>query len=450
MSERVYSAVPLGWVHHADRHLAISRVHAHWAALNGSAASLLKACEGRGRTLDDLRAELAPQFGAVAPEDLAIWLDNLAEVGLLEAEHATPAPGASADYRVEHVYLELLARCNLRCVHCFMGGAPEREEELTPDQVFALLDQFADRGGQYVTLSGGEPLLYRRFDDVARHVADRGINGAVITNGVSLREDQLHLLDRLGFNIAISIDGITPSINEAIRGRGPAKPIESIDRTLAAVGADRFVLSYTPVKANLADMPRLFDFIESRGIRRLNLSIYEAVGRAADHADMLSLDADDRLRLIRMVYDKAIDWIGKVEIDFNDTRNVLSQFSAGRAGPDVHPLWRGVRVTSSGDVFPSSFGAVERFRLGNVNDDSFAQLLESDVLAKLYANLVDRDAKIPKCRDCVWRQICRGGSVASAFCTYGEMHAPDAYCEAYLDVFPKVALALADLAGAPS
>ena len=86
-----------------------------------------------------------------------------------------------------------------------------------------------------------------------------------------LRQEQLQLLDRLGFNVAISIDGITPEVNKAIRGRSPAKAIDAIDRTLRLIGPDRFILSFTPVKANIDDLPRLFDFIESRGIRRLNL-----------------------------------------------------------------------------------------------------------------------------------------------------------------------------------
>lgn len=445
MSEQRYSAVPLGWVRHAERHLAISRVHSRWAALNDTAASLLQACEGSGgRTLADIHAAFQARFGAVERSDVASWLDGLAEAGLLMNDMATPAPGPRAEYHVEHVYLELLARCNLRCVHCFMGGAPEREEALGPEQVFALLDDFSAHGGQYVTLSGGEPVLYRRFAEVARYVSDHNLYGTVISNGISLRQEQLQLLDRLGFNVAISIDGITPSVNKAIRGRTPTKAIDAIDRALRLIGPDRFILSFTPVKANIDELPKLFDFVESRGIRRLNLSIYEAVGRAVDYTDMLTLDAVDRIKLIRAVYAKAIDWIGKVEIDFNDTRNILSQFAEGRSASELHPLWRGVRVTSSGDVFPSSFGAVERFRLGNIREAPFREILESNVLTTLYSDLLDRDAKTPKCRDCVWRQICRGGSVASAVCANGEIHSPDAYCDAYIEVFPQVAVALAD------
>ena len=454
MNEQRYSAAPVNWLGHAGRHLAISRLRSRWAVLNDSAASIVRVCEHEGgRTLADIHATFQSRFGAVEPTELAAWVDSLVQAGLLM--NGTPAtdPRRSAAfdrYRVEHVYIELLARCNLRCVHCFMGGAPERSEQLTPEEALTLLDEFAAAGGRYVTLSGGEPLLYRRFADIARHVARLNLYGTVITNGTVLRAEHLQLLDQLGFNIAISLDGITPEVNTRIRGRSPAKPIDAIDRTLRVIGPDRFILSFTPVKANMGELENLFAFIEAKGIRRLNLSLYEAVGRAVDYDDALALDADDRVRMIRAVYRQAIRWAGRVEIDFNDTRNILSQFTADPTSTDLHPLWRGVRVTSSGDVYPSSFGAVERFRLGNIRETPLRGLLASNILADLYSALLDREVKTPKCRECAWQQVCRGGSVASAFCASGSIYAPDAYCEAYREVFPEVAFALAGLTPAGS
>lgn len=451
MKESLYSAAPINWLRHTDRLLAISRVRPGWAVLNETAAGIVQACETQGgRTLSDIHHAFQSRFGTVALHELAGWVDSLVQAGLLvngAPETATAAAPTFESYRVEHVYIELLARCNLRCKHCFMGGAPERTEQLATDEVKGLLADFAAKGGKYVTLSGGEPLLYRDFGAITRHVAELDLYGTVISNGTVLKNEQIALLDRLGFNLAISLDGITPQTNTLIRGRSPARPIDAIARTLDIIGPDRFILSFTPVKANLDELPRLFDFIDTMGIRRLNLSLYEGVGRAVDHGGLLNLDAADRVRIIAAVYRQAIAWAGRVEIDFNDTRNILTQFS-GRTAGELHPLWRGVRVTSSGDVYPSSFGAVERFRLGNIRAMPFRRLLESEVLEELYEALLDRDAKTPKCRECAWRQICRGGSVASAYCANGEVYSPDAYCEAYLEVFPQVALALADLAPA--
>jgi len=448
-------AAPVHWLRSDDKLLAVSRVRPRWASLNETAAALVRYCEfAEGRGVEEIHADFEARFGPVAFAELDDWLVALERNGLLarapQSADTTVAPAGFEQYRVEHLYLELLARCNLRCVHCFMGGAPERTERLSAAEAFALLDEFAAGGGRYVTLSGGEPLIYPEFADVARHVTRLGLYGTIITNGVKLREPQLALLDELGFNVAISLDGITPEVNERIRGRSSLPTMATIVRALEKLGADRVILSFTPVKANLGELDKLFAFVEETGIRRLNLSIYEEVGRAAEFAGTLALDEAERLQIMRTVYHKAVALAGRVEIDLNDTRDILSQFSVDRTSAELHPLWRGVRVTSSGDVFPSTFGAVERFHLGNVRDVPFDTILASDVLRELYAALIDRDAKTPKCRECVWRQICRGGSVASAYCTTGELYAPDAYCEAYLDVFPSVAAALAELSPVPA
>ncbi len=449
-----YVAAPANWLAHDGKVLAISRVRSRWSVLNETAAAIVRYCEDtQGRTLDDIRRHFEGTFGPVDRSELAGWLGAFEANGLLTREPAASGSDRTTtasrrnfeSYRVEHAYIELLARCNLRCVHCFMGGAPEREEHLRLEEIHALLDDFASCGGQYVTLSGGEPLIYRQFDAVARRVAALGLQGTVITNGTVLRPRHLDLLDPLGFNLAISLDGITPEVNRQIRGRNPATAIKAIEQALARLGPDRVILSFTPVKTNLGELERLFDLIAEKGIRRLNLSIYEEVGRAAGFAEKLAMDAADRRRLMHTVYHRAVEMVGRLEIDFNDTRNILSQFAEDISAAELHPLWRGVRVTSSGDVYPSSFGAVERFRLGNLRETAFRTLLGSEVLRELYAALLDRDAKTPKCRDCSWRQICRGGSVASAYCASGDLYAPDAYCDAYLDVFPGVAMALAAL-----
>jgi len=448
-----YYAAPLRWLTAGDRLLAVSRVRPRWASLNETAAAIVQYCEsGGGRAVDEIHADFETRFGSVTRAELADWLGDLERSGLIahEPESATArlAPLGFESYQVEHLYLELLARCNLRCVHCFMGGAPERTERLSADEVFTLLGEFAASGGRYVTLSGGEPLIYPEFAQVARRVVALGLYGTIITNGWKLREPQLALLDELGFNVAISLDGITPEVNERIRGRSSLPTMATVELALEKLGPDRVILSFTPVKANLGELDLLFAFVEETGIRRLNLSIYEEVGRAPEHAGTLALDEADRLALMRTVYHKAVELAGRVEIDLNDTRDILSQFSVDRTSAELHPLWRGVRVTSSGDVYPSTFGAVERFHLGNVRAIPFRTILASGTLRELYAALMDRDEKTPKCRECTWRQICRGGSVASAYCHTGELYAPDAYCDAYLDVFPSVAVALAELAPA--
>jgi len=453
MADRLYFAESLAWIDHDGRTLAVHRERPGWALVNGTAAWLVRFCDpAEGRTLSQIETAFREEFGGVSQGELAEWLATLESRGLLTSgperllpSPAIPAPAGDA-YKVEHVYLELLARCNLKCIHCYMEGAPERDEILAPEEVLALLGEFDQAGGHYVTLAGGEPLLYPHFGEVAREVARLDLFGTVITNGTVLKDKYLELIDELGFNLCISLDGITPEVNQEIRGRSSLPVIAALDRALEVLGPDRLILSFTPVKANLRDLPVLFDFVTRKGIRRLNLSLYEEVGRATAYQDRLNLTPAERIEVMETVYRHALDLVGEVEVDFNDTREILSQFACDRQPHELHPLWRGVRVNSRGDVYPSSFGAAEEYRLGNVRQMPFVDILRSEILTRLYDTLADRFHKIPRCRECAWRQICRGGSVTSSYCSTGHLFAPDSYCEGYLKMFPEVALKIADLA----
>ena len=64
--------------------------------------------------------------------------------------------------------LGLTHRCNLGCVHCYLGtqSGPRKqtEGELSATQWISILDEIAEAGCLFLLLTGGEPLLRSDFD----------------------------------------------------------------------------------------------------------------------------------------------------------------------------------------------------------------------------------------------------------------------------------------------
>ena len=92
-----------------------------------------------------------------------------------------------------NVHLELTYRCNEQCVHCYcvVEHGKEREaraHELTFDEVAQVLDDLAELGGFYLTLSGGEVLVRPDFFDIAEHARRRGFVLRIFTNGIALTD----------------------------------------------------------------------------------------------------------------------------------------------------------------------------------------------------------------------------------------------------------------------
>jgi radical SAM protein with 4Fe4S-binding SPASM domain len=77
-------------------------------------------------------------------------------------------------------------------------------------------------------LSGGEPMLYSRFDDLINLLEDLKINTTICTNGTVLHK-YVHLLKKSRYcNLTVSLDGLRDA-NDSIRGAGV------YDNVLAAI-----------------------------------------------------------------------------------------------------------------------------------------------------------------------------------------------------------------------
>ena len=91
--------------------------------------------------------------------------------------------------------IALTHRCNLRCVHCYLGGervgVPGGSDESDTSFWCGIADQLAEAGCLSVLITGGEPLLRDDFAEIYRHVARRGILTTVFTNATRVDETVL-------------------------------------------------------------------------------------------------------------------------------------------------------------------------------------------------------------------------------------------------------------------
>jgi radical SAM protein with 4Fe4S-binding SPASM domain len=90
--------------------------------------------------------------------------------------------------------IELTHRCNLRCVHCYLGDQKEirrhRRDELSTDAIKVLLDELAAAGTLNLTFTGGDPMVRKDFCTLYEYAVRKGFlitvfcDGALITPAV--------------------------------------------------------------------------------------------------------------------------------------------------------------------------------------------------------------------------------------------------------------------------
>lgn len=112
-----------------------------------------------------------------------------------------------------HSYLRisLTDRCNLRCFYCMPEEGIELMEKpsiMTLEEIIAITSIFQKLGVDTVRLTGGEPLLRKNFEFLARGLADLGLTIKITTNGI-LIDKYLDLFEEIGLRkINVSLDSL--------------------------------------------------------------------------------------------------------------------------------------------------------------------------------------------------------------------------------------------------
>ncbi|HNR37849.1 MAG TPA: radical SAM protein [Acidobacteriota bacterium] len=119
--------------------------------------------------------------------------------------------------------VEVTARCNLRCAHCFINlPANDRRaqaQELAGSEWRAFLDQIVDAGCLWLLLTGGEPFLRPDFLDIYTHAKKNGLLITLFTNGTLITEREAdHLAEWRPFAIEITLYGRTQETYERVTG----------------------------------------------------------------------------------------------------------------------------------------------------------------------------------------------------------------------------------------
>jgi len=154
-------------------------------------------------------------------------------------------------------------------------------------------------GYTQVSLSGGEPLVYRPLPKLVGRAHELGFRVTVVTNGLLAPKRLGPLLPQLD-GIAVSFDGL-PDRRNAMRGREDA-----FDR--AAAGLQWLAERGAPVGAAVSltcdaipELPELVDRLVELGARAVQVRPVARAGRARELAPSTFYDASDSARLYLVV-----------------------------------------------------------------------------------------------------------------------------------------------------
>jgi radical SAM protein with 4Fe4S-binding SPASM domain len=117
--------------------------------------------------------------------------------------------------------IELTARCNLNCRHCYINlPAKDRSakaKELSFKEIESIADQAMRLGALWVLLTGGEPLLRSDFPDIYLMLKRKGFLVSVFTNATILRKEHIDLFKKYSpRDIEVTIYGASQEVYDSI------------------------------------------------------------------------------------------------------------------------------------------------------------------------------------------------------------------------------------------
>jgi radical SAM protein with 4Fe4S-binding SPASM domain len=210
--------------------------------------------------------------------------------------------------------LELTERCNLHCVHCYLGDQNElrhnRFRELNTGQWEGILDQVAEAGCLRLLITGGDPMLRKDFADIYRHAKELGLLVTLFTNGTLVTDAICNLFRELPpYKVEITLYGATAETYERVTGipGSHARCWQGIGR-LRALGVE-LGLKTVLLNQNKHEFQQLAEQAKTYGNQKFRFDVEIQAGFGRNLAPLVGrIDPADAVRLEFSDPAHAADW----------------------------------------------------------------------------------------------------------------------------------------------
>ena len=341
--------------------------------------------------------------------------------------------------------------CQLRCRYCFyadVAGARTVANYgiMTAETLEVLVAKAIGESEEMCSFAfqGGEPTLagldfYRTFVELQRKYNTRHIEirNALQTNGLALDDEWCTFFAQNRFLVGLSIDG-SKEIHDANRVDAKGKGTYS-RAVLAAQRMDRHKVEYNILCVVTSQLARhaehVYKAFKDKGFRYLQfIPCIEDFG-AVPGSDPYSLTPERYAQFLKKIFDLwYADYTAKDYVSirhFDNWIHMLAGFPPETCSMSGRCVCYGV-VEADGSVFPCDFYVLDPWKLGNVREDSFTDMLTGERASAF----VRASQPLPEvCRTCRYVQLCRNGCRRDREPldpVNGTVHR---YCSAYIDFF---------------
>jgi uncharacterized protein len=348
--------------------------------------------------------------------------------------------------------------CNMRCRYCFYADVSDHREvksyglmSLETAENLIRLAFSENPLSLHFAFQGGEPSLrgldfYRDFVDLVDryNTSDTPVEFSMQTNGFVIDEEWTEFFKAHNFLMGLSLDGTVRTHNVNRLGpenEGTFRRVWEVAEMFQKAGVEFNIL--TVVNRQVAQaidkiypfymkkglyyqqyIPCLDPFEEERGLHDYSL-------RPEDYENFL-------VRLFDMWYEDVMAGRFVYIRFFENLVGMLLGYPPEACGM-VGLCQPQLVIEADGGVYPCDFYVLDDLRIGNINQNTLAEIEEN----RAKTNFIEQSVAVdPACRDCAYFPLCRGGCRRDREPRQGDRMSLNYYCPAfktfYAHALPKL------------
>ncbi len=170
------------------------------------------------------------------------------------------------------ISLELTARCNNNCRHCY-NNLPEDDpfaikNELSTNQIKDIVDQAVEMGTLWMHLTGGEVFLRKDFAELYEYMVKKGLLVSIFTNATLITNEHIHLFKKFPpRDIEVTVYGIPEKYYSTVtRSKNYFRFLNGVDKLLSALIP--VTLKAMIMKSNYNNFKEIADFCRQRSYKK--------------------------------------------------------------------------------------------------------------------------------------------------------------------------------------
>ncbi len=325
--------------------------------------------------------------------------------------------------------------CNLRCKYCFYADVAANRElpsmgVMSEETMHNLIDKSLAAKVDQVNycFQGGEPTMagidyFKKFIAYAEeHKGNKAVTYAIQSNGTRIDEEWVKMFKTYKFLVGISVDGFKENHD---RVRPDANQCGTHERILKTVDLlKKYEVDFnilTVLTHELSMKPdRLFNFYKKNHLDYIQLIPCLPSLEGGVSQDSYALTPHDFARFYKKFYDL---WFAELQrghyMSVTLFDNVIPMYN------NIPPQQCGMLgrcamqfvVEGNGNVYPCDFYVLDKYLCGNINEDSFDDLLRSSIGKNFIA---EQRRECKKCKECRFLGMCHGNCKRLGVCYYNE------------------------------